>query len=49
VTAWAGQGLIDRAGDSRTLLIVCTMLLVALLTALISVNGAVAACCRSSW
>ena len=43
VTAWAGQGLIARAGDSRTRLIVLTMLLVALLTALISVNGAVAA------
>ena len=43
VTAWAGQALIARAGDSRTRLIVLTMLLVALLTALISVNGAVAA------
>ena len=43
VTAWAGQQLIDRAGESRTRLIVYMMLLVALLTALISVNGAVAA------
>ena len=43
VTAWAGQQLIARAGDSRTRLIVLTMLLVAVLTALISVNGAVAA------
>ena len=43
VTAWAGQGLVAKAGDSRTRLIVLTMLLVALLTALISVNGAVAA------
>jgi di/tricarboxylate transporter len=43
VTAWAGQELIARAGDSRTRLIVLTMLLVAVLTALISVNGAVAA------
>ena len=43
VTAWAGQGLIAKAGDSRTRLIVLTMLLVAVLTALISVNGAVAA------
>src|SRR5688572_19390485 len=43
VTAWAGQVLVARAGDSRTRLIVLTMLLVALLTALISVNGAVAA------
>jgi di/tricarboxylate transporter len=43
VTAWAGQHLIARAGDSRARAIVLMMLLVALLTALISVNGAVAA------
>lgn len=44
VTTWAGQQLITRAGaDSRTRLLVLTGLLVALLTALISVNGAVAA------
>jgi di/tricarboxylate transporter len=43
VTAWAGQRLIASAGDSRTRLIVLTMTLVALLTALINVNGAVAA------
>ena len=43
VTAWAGQGLIARAGQSRVRLLVLTMVLVALLTALISVNGAVAA------
>jgi di/tricarboxylate transporter len=43
VTSWAGQALIDRAGTSRTRLMVLMMLLVALLTALISVNGAVAA------
>ena len=43
VTTWAGQQLIDRAGASRTRLIVLMMLLVALLTAVISVNGAVAA------
>jgi di/tricarboxylate transporter len=43
VTTWAGQQLIDRAGESRTRLVVFTMLLVAALTALISVNGAVAA------
>jgi di/tricarboxylate transporter len=44
VTAWAGQLLIRGAGEeSRTRLLVLTMLLVALLTALISVNGAVAA------
>ena len=44
VTAWAGQQLIARAGeDSRTRLLTLTGLLVAALTALISVNGAVAA------
>jgi di/tricarboxylate transporter len=44
VTAWAGQLLIKGAGEeSRTRLLVFTMLLVAGLTALISVNGAVAA------
>jgi len=44
VTAWAGQLLIAKAGEeSRTRLLVLTMILVALLTALISVNGAVAA------
>lgn len=44
VTAWAGQLLIAKAGvESRTRLIVLTACLVALLTALISVNGAVAA------
>src|SRR5215467_9591157 len=43
VTAWAGQELIAHVGDSRTRLLVLTMLLVAFLTALISVNGAVAA------
>jgi di/tricarboxylate transporter len=43
VTSWAGQELIARVGESRTRLIVLTMLLVAALTALISVNGAVAA------
>jgi di/tricarboxylate transporter len=43
VTAWAGQELIARVGGSRTRLIVLMMLLVAVLTALISVNGAVAA------
>src|SRR5215467_4746428 len=43
VTAWLGQQLIERVGDSRTRLIVLTMLLVAVLTALINVNGAVAA------
>ncbi len=43
VTTWAGQELIARVGSSRTRLIVLMMLLVAALTALISVNGAVAA------
>ncbi len=44
VTAWAGQRLIAAAGaESRTRLLLLTSLLVALLTALISVNGAVAA------
>jgi di/tricarboxylate transporter len=43
VTAWAGQQLVGRFGDSRTRLVVAMMLLVAVLTALISVNGAVAA------
>jgi di/tricarboxylate transporter len=43
VTAWAGGELISRSGDSRTRIVVLTLLLVALLTALISVNGSVAA------
>jgi di/tricarboxylate transporter len=43
VTSWAGQELIARVGESRTRLVVLTMLLVAALTALISVNGSVAA------
>ena len=43
VSAWAGQFLVKQAGDSRTRLMVIMMLLVAALTALISLNGAVAA------
>jgi|SRR5262245_3389218 len=43
VTAWGGQFLIARAGKSRTRLLIYIILLVSLLTALISVNGAVAA------
>jgi di/tricarboxylate transporter len=43
VTAWVGQELVARVGSSRTKLIVYTMALVAVLTALINVNGAVAA------
>ncbi len=43
VTTWAGQRLIDHAGDNRSRLLMLTLLLVAVLTAVISVNGAVAA------
>src|SRR5262245_28431741 len=43
VTAWAGQQLIDRAGDSRTRLVILMMLVVAGLTAIVTVNAAVAA------
>jgi di/tricarboxylate transporter len=43
VTAWAGQMLIAQVGDSRTRLLAFTMLVAALLTALISLNGAIAA------
>jgi di/tricarboxylate transporter len=43
VTTWAGQQMISRVGDDRGRLIVVMMLLCAGLTALISVNGAVAA------
>ncbi len=43
VTAWAGQKVIARAGTRRTTLLVVISLLVAGVTALISVNGAVAA------
>jgi di/tricarboxylate transporter len=43
VTAWAGQTLIEQVGESRTRLIVLMSLLVAGLTAMINVNGAVAA------
>jgi di/tricarboxylate transporter len=43
VTTWAGQRLIAHSGESRTRLLVLTMLLVSGVTALISVTGAVAA------
>lgn len=43
VTTWLGQRLIARAGASRSRVLVLMMLLVAVFTALISVNGAVAA------
>ena len=40
VTTWAGRKLIERAGDSRTRLLVLMLSAIAALTALISVNGA---------
>jgi len=43
ITAWAGQLLISSVGESRSKLLIAMLLLVALLTALITVNGAVAA------
>jgi di/tricarboxylate transporter len=43
VTTWAGQQLIDRVGTGRRAVLTALMLLCAVLTALISVNGAVAA------
>ena len=43
VTAWAGQQLIAGAGSSQRRLVVLMMVTVAGLTALISVNGSVAA------
>lgn len=43
VTAWAGQGMVARVGNSRSRLISLVLLLVAFLTSLISVTGAVAA------
>lgn len=43
VTAWAGQQLVARVGESRTRLLVLLLLLVAAVSALITVNGAAAA------
>jgi di/tricarboxylate transporter len=43
VTAWAGQELIARTGENRARVLVLMMLLCAVLTALITVNGSVAA------
>jgi di/tricarboxylate transporter len=43
VTAWAGQMVIGRAGATRRRLLLVVAVLVAGLTALISINGAVAA------
>jgi di/tricarboxylate transporter len=43
VTTWAGQWLIKQAGESRTRLMILLMLMAALFTCTISVNGTVAA------
>lgn len=43
ITTWAGQQLIGRAGQSRVRLMTLMLLLVAVLTALITPNGSVAA------
>jgi len=43
VTAWVGEFAMSKAGESHTRLLVTVMLMVALLTALISPNGSVAA------
>ncbi|GAB6919709.1 SLC13 family permease [Rhodococcus erythropolis] len=43
VTTWVGQALLKGAGESSRRLIVLTMLLAAALTAVINLNGAVAA------
>jgi di/tricarboxylate transporter len=43
VTAWAGQWLIARAGKSHTRLFLSLLVLVTILTAVVSLNGAVAA------
>jgi len=43
ITAWAGRMLVDLAGDSRPRLITFVMLFCGVLSALITVNGAVAA------
>jgi Na+/H+ antiporter NhaD/arsenite permease-like protein len=43
VTAWAGEQLLARAGRSAARVLVLLMLLCAVLTALITVNGSVAA------
>ena len=43
ITAWAGQKVIARAGTKRRSLLLVIGLLVAAVSALISVNGAVAA------
>lgn len=43
ITAWAGQKLIAWSGDSRARLLFLVMLLIAVLSALINANAAVAA------
>ncbi len=43
VTAWAGQQLVRLAGDNKRMLLVIMMAVVAVLSALITPNGAVAA------
>jgi di/tricarboxylate transporter len=43
VTTWVGQQLVARAGTARSRVVVLVMTISALVTALISVNGAVAA------
>jgi di/tricarboxylate transporter len=43
ITTWAGQQLINHAGESRARLIVFVMVIVAILSALITPNGSVAA------
>jgi di/tricarboxylate transporter len=43
VTTWAGQRVIARVGESRTRLVIAMMGLAAVLSAIISINGAVAA------
>ncbi len=43
VTAWIGQALIAHVGESRVRLLVLMMALVAMLSPLITINGAVAA------
>jgi di/tricarboxylate transporter len=43
ITTWAGQQVVARSGDSRVRLMVLTMLTAALLSALLTPNGAAAA------
>lgn len=43
VTAWAGQLLLDRLGERRSLLAIALMVLAALMAALVTPNGAAAA------